>query len=229
MPPPAGSANNLWTHLTIRPSHGAYPIRPCPFLVQAQRGSTGPSPAPPEPQPPPEGSGLSQPLPQSQISSTLPFSEPGYRQARRSPGALRWPIGERLPTLSGAPRGHLPYARREGGLASTPAPAVAPQLSPLSPAPTLWAAQSSRGRRHPALSAPTERAHRVPRALPSLPAARRVRPALHPAVLTGLAQPPAETTVPPARPPPPPTRARWARRPPLPASLGEHSAPRPPA
>lgn len=81
VPPPGGSANNLWTHLTIGSNHCAYLIRRCPFLVQAWKGSTGPSPAPPEPQPPPQGSGLPQPLPQSELWNTLPLSECGYHQA----------------------------------------------------------------------------------------------------------------------------------------------------
>ena len=75
VPPPAGSANNLWTHLTMRVTHRAYLIRRCPFLVQARKGSTGPSPALPKPQ----DRGLSQPLPQSEPSNTLPVSEPGSR------------------------------------------------------------------------------------------------------------------------------------------------------
>lgn len=85
VPAPAGSANNLWTHLIIRSSHCAYLIRRCPILVQARKGSTEPSPAPSGPQPPTQSSDLPQPLPQSELSNTLSLSECGYQQAWRSP------------------------------------------------------------------------------------------------------------------------------------------------
>lgn len=122
VPAPAGSANNLWTHLTIRSSHCAYLIRRCPILVQARKGSTGPSPAPSGPQPPTQSSDLPQPLPQSELSTHYPFPS----VAITKPGAAREPLVGPLERAAPHPSAREETTRTSGGRAAQPQPVSQP-------------------------------------------------------------------------------------------------------
>ncbi|XP_023972895.1 uncharacterized protein [Physeter macrocephalus] len=107
-----------------------------------------------------------------QSSYLTSLGSPEADEEGNVPSAAREPLvgsSERAAPhiVRGTPRGDHLDALWEGGPASPRVPAVAPAPPLPSPVPMLWAAQAVAGRPRPALSAPTERARRAPRALPS--------------------------------------------------------------